>query len=201
MQLKKIDIVIRGVSALLMNAFTDEAQIAASSGTRQAAVGDRGSPREQAEKKLYTDEKGNFIIPSPNLFRAIMDAGTFFKMGKSKVTTMKTSIIPSCVFMVDPYNILTTKDGWKTDTRPVRIPSTGGRIQCHRPCFDDWELPFTLELDESVMKESFLREIIDTAGSRIGLGDFRPACKGQFGRFKVLCWTAQEAEIPAQAAE
>lgn len=35
-------------------------------------------------------------------------------------------------------------------------------------------------------------EIVDAAGSRIGIGDFRPACKGPFGRFVVTSWVANE---------
>jgi hypothetical protein len=33
-----------------------------------------------------------------------------------------------------------------------------------------------------------MREIVDAAGKRVGLGDFRPACKGPFGKFVVVQW-------------
>jgi hypothetical protein len=33
-----------------------------------------------------------------------------------------------------------------------------------------------------------MRDIVDAAGKRIGLGDFRPACKGPFGKFVVVKW-------------
>jgi hypothetical protein len=42
-----------------------------------------------------------------------------------------------------------------------------------------------------------LREIVDAAGKRIGLGDFRPACKGPFGRFCVVNWKEHEAKLAA----
>ena len=38
-----------------------------------------------------------------------------------------------------------------------------------------------------------LRTIVDDAGSKIGLGDFRPDCKGPFGKFKVTTWANGEA--------
>jgi hypothetical protein len=76
-------------------------------------------------------------------------------------------------------------------TRAVRIPSTGGRILCHRPCFHDWKLSFTLHVDTDMLSPNLLREIVDAAGKRIGLGDFRPDCKGPFGKFVVTNW--QEA--------
>jgi len=36
-----------------------------------------------------------------------------------------------------------------------------------------------------------MREILDSAGKRIGLGDFRPACKGPYGKFVAVEWKAQ----------
>jgi hypothetical protein len=36
------------------------------------------------------------------------------------------------------------------------------------------------------------REVVDAAGKRIGLGDFRPDCKGPYGRFSVTRWQEQD---------
>lgn len=185
-----INIRIEGKTPLICNRFTDEAQLAASSSTRSSAVGDKGSPREQAEKKLYRSKGDDnvFVIPGPNLFRCMIDAGTFFKAGKSKVTTLKTSMIPYCVAINEVELPIISENGWEVDTRAVRIPSTGGRILAHRPMFHDWALEFTVELDTTVMAPKFFREIVDAAGNKIGLGDFRPATKGPYGRFSVTHW-------------
>lgn len=184
----EILIKIDGVTPLLCNRFTDEAQLAATSGSRSALTGDKGTPRERAEKKLYLGNDGNPMIPQPNLFRCIIDAGKFFKNGKSKVTTQKSSLIPSCVDVHGVEIPIVTKDGWDVDTRAVRIPSTGGRILCHRPCFNDWSLEFSVFLDTDMMGAKLFREIVDAAGKSVGLGDFRPDCKGPFGKFKVTRW-------------
>jgi len=80
------------------------------------------------------------------------------------------------------------KESWTVDTRAVRIPSTGGRILCHRPCFHDWRLRFTLKVDTDMISLKLMREIVDAAGKRVGLGDFRPDCKGPFGKFVVTRW-------------
>lgn len=87
------------------------------------------------------------------------------------------------------------KEPWTVDSRGVVIPSTGGRIACHRPCFNDWTIPFTLELDTDMLQVKLLREIVDAAGKRIGLGDFRPARKGPFGKFVVTSWKERVSEI------
>ena len=159
----------------------------------RASRNDSDAPTEQAEQALYTDEDGASGIPQPNLLRAIIDAGKFHKLGRSKVTTQKSSIVPACVSIRELFIPIESESGWKVDTRPVRIPATGGRILRHRPCYDDWKLSFTVELDETVITLKMLRAIVDDAGSKIGLGDFRPDCKGPFGKFKVTAWANGEA--------
>jgi len=188
---------IEGVTPLICNAFTDEAAEQATNGSRSSAVGDKGTPLEQAEKKLYLGNDGKPMIPQPNLFRCIIDAGKFFKAGKSKVTTIKSSLIPACLSIDEVAIPILHKEPWRVDTRPVRNPSTGGRILCHRPMFDDWRLEFTMTLDPTILSVKLLREIVDAAGKRIGLGDFRPDCKGPFGRFVVVEWAVEEQKKAA----
>jgi len=190
--MKSIEVEISGVTPLICNRFTDQAQMTATSGNRMAMTGDRGTPHEQAEAKLYIGHDGKPMIPQPNLFRCIIVAGKYFKSGKSKITTQKSSIIPACVEVVGLEIPIQHKEPWAVDTRAVRIPSTGGRILCHRPCFEDWKLSFTLNCDEEMLSIKLLREIIDAAGKRIGLGDFRPDCKGPYGKFVVTRWAENQ---------
>lgn len=186
--MKSILVSIEGTTPLLCNRFTDSAQMSATSGSRQAAVGEQEGPTEQAKRKLYLDPQGNPVIPQPNLLRCLVDAGKFFKQGRSKVTTQKSSLLAGCLDVLGVELPIRSRAGWTVDTRPVRIPATGGRILCHRPCFHDWQVSFTLELDTDMLNLGLLREIVDAAGKRIGLGDFRPDCKGPFGKFVVVEW-------------
>lgn len=190
--MKILHITLEGITPLLLNRFTDAAQMSATNGTRVSTVGDRGTPGEIAKSKLYIGHDDKPMIPQPNLFRCILDAGKFFKAGKSKVTTQKSSLLPACASIQEIEIPIDHKENWTVDTRAVRIPSTGGRILAHRPCFNDWKLNFTLELDEELMSEKLLREIIDAAGKRIGLGDYRPDTKGPFGKFVVTNWIIEQ---------
>lgn len=195
----EIHITIEGKTPLLCNRFTDEAAMKATSGTSGALRGDQGTPRAQAETKLYRDVDGNLCIPQPNLFRCIIDAGKFFKAGKSKVTTLKSSIIPACVEIEGVTIPLEHSDPWDVDIRPVRNPATGGRFLCYRPSFNDWKLSFVAVVDTSMIDTKLFRDIVDAAGKRIGLGDFRPDRKGPFGKFVVTKW--EEKTSVAEAAE
>ena len=192
--MRTIRITIEGKTPLLLHRFTDAAAKDATQGTRSSTNGERMTPREEADTYLYKDEKGELIIPNPNLFRCLIDAGKYFKMGKSKVTTIKSSIIPACLAIEELIIPLEHREPWDVDTRPVRIPSTGGRILRHRPCFNDWKLAFTLTVDPDIISLKLVREIVDAAGQRIGLGDFRPDTKGPYGKFVVTHWNLEEEE-------
>ena len=189
--MKELQITIQGTTPLLVHRFTDAAQMSATAGSRPSIANDAKSPHEQAEESLYVGDDGTSGIPAPNVMRCLIDAGKYLKVGRSKITTQKSSLIPAAISIQELFLPIASEDGWKVDTRPVRIPSTGGRILRHRPCYDDWELAFHLQLDETVLTDKMLREILDLAGSRIGLGDFRPDCKGPYG--KVTVWRNGEA--------
>lgn len=196
-----ITIEIEGVTALICNRFTDEAALASTSGDRgSSAAADRGTPQEICESKLYKGSNGKPMIPAPNLLRSIVDGGAFTKIGKKQLTTARASVLYSCVAIEEIEVPIVHKQPWKVDTRPVRIPSTGGRILTHRPMFDDWKLAFEVDLDTSICNAKVFRQVVDDAGKRVGLGDFRPSTKGPYGRFTVVRWVEQQVKLSTKAA-
>lgn len=186
---------IEGTTPLLCNRFHEEAQLQLAAGTRSAFRGDQGTPREQAEPRIYLGQDGKPMIPGPNLFRSFIDAGKFHKVGKRNVTTRDSSLIPGCLSIDEIELPLTYREPWEVDTRSVRNGNTGQRTLCSRPRFDRWRLSFSLTVDETIMTPEFIREIVETAGKRIGLGDFRPDRKGPFGKFVIAKWTCQPDRI------
>jgi len=185
--MKEVKITVVGKTPLLMNRFTEENEVKVSSGVTKVGVGDRGTPREQAEKTAYVDKKGFLYIPGPNMFAALIEAGKYHKSGKSKVTTQKSSMVPAGISLEEMVMSLGTKE-FEVDSRSVVIPTTGGRIMRHRARLDKWELTFTLDVDTEMFAMDFVRTLVDDAGKRIGLGDYRPDRKGPFGKFVVKKW-------------
>jgi len=182
--MEQVTVTVKGITPLLMHAFNEEN----AQGKSPVLAGDRGTPREQADKALHwSQDKKRIIVPGMSMYRSIIAAGKFHKIGKSKVTTLKTSLVPSGIFISEIELPLTPQD-WEVDARPVVIPSTGGRIMRFRPRWDEWELEFTLEIDTEMFAPDFVRQLVDDAGKKIGIGDFRPSCKGPFGRFVVTKW-------------
>lgn len=184
----EISIQIEGVTPILINRFTDEAALKATDGTTGTTVGDAGTPQEIAAAALYVDDDGKPIMPQPNILSCLTAAGKFHKVGRVKVTTQRSSLVPAAVEIREMYFPLEHEETWSVDTRPVRIPATGGRILRHRPCFHDWKLSFVVHLNTTIFSAKLFRAIVDDAGKKIGLGDFRPDCKGPFGRFVVTHW-------------
>ncbi len=185
---------VKGQSPLLIHKFTDGDAQAISAGTSSSARGrEKPLPREQATERLYTDSQGRSVIPGPNVFRAIIDAGRFTKSGRSQITSAKSSLVPAAIVLTDLECLIEDEHGkpcvtWEVDSRSVVNPSTQGRVMCHRPRFDAWFLSFTMIVDGAMFSDKLVRQLVDDAGSKVGLGAFRPARKGPFGRFKVVSW-------------
>lgn len=182
-----IAVEISGITPLLMNRFHEAAQLQVDKGTSMTVNGDRGSPREQAEPKVYANATGAPVIPGPNFFACLVEAGRFHKVGKRQVTTGKSSLVPAAVSVMEIDSVVMPSN-WEVDSRPVVNPSTRGRRLCHRPRFDEWKTHFTLDVDTDMFDPKFIRQLVDDGGLRIGLGDYRPDRKGPFGRFKVTSW-------------
>ena len=184
--MKTVKVEIEGLTPLLMNRFTDETEVKISSGTSSTMRGNWGTPREQAAKTAYKDEKGNLYIPGANLFKAIIEGGRFHKIGKKQVTISNSTMITGGVFLKEVVLPLGTKK-FEVDSRSVVINGKS-RIMKHRARLDTWKLTFELEIDDTIFTVDFVRQFVEDAGKRIGLGDFRPDRKGQFGRFAITKW-------------
>jgi hypothetical protein len=144
-------------------------------------------PEKQAEFASYrTPDTQELYIPGLAIQRCLVGAATYTK-GKGRASLQKQ--VAACVMITPEYCLLGKKE-YLIDSRPVVIPATKGRVMCHRPRLNEWGVSFDVEYDNVLLKESELRKIIDDAGSRVGLLDFRPERKGPFGRFMVTEWIA-----------
>jgi hypothetical protein len=171
----KITCTIKGQSPLLMNRFP----LVPVEGFFKM------EPSVQAEHSAYRDEATKqLFIPGVAVQRCLTNAAKFSK-GKGRAS-LQTEIC-ACL-MVNPERILLGTTTYTIDIRPVVIPSTKGRILKYRPRLDNWQATFELEYDPTLLKESQLRRVVDDAGCRVGLLDFRPERKGPFGRFMVTGW-------------
>ena len=57
-------------------------------------------------------------------------------------------------------------------------------IRC-RPIFNSWKAEFKFMYDTEVLNKEDVTAFAEVAGSLVGIGDYRPECSGDFGRFSV----------------
>jgi hypothetical protein len=175
----KVKATIKGISALLMHAFPMV--------PIENPPLEKRPITEQADLAAYRDpDTRSLYLPAVAMQRSMIAAATYSK-GKGRASLQKQTA--ACVFITPDRIPLGTKE-YTIDARPVVIPATKGRVMRYRPRLDNWQASFEIEYDEALLTEKQLRQIVNDAGSRVGLLDFRPERKGPFGRFMVTEWKA-----------
>lgn len=176
--MKKYNVTIEGISPLLMN--RPSAMISDISKDKKAF---EDNPQGQAESKLYLTDNKKLYTPSTHLTGSLIEAGKVKKVvGKGKSTYSK---IVGYSVSINPYQIEHKKQKWEIFSVLAVNPTTRGRNMLHRPMLKNWELSFEIEFDESEIAPSIIKELLDIAGKIAGIGDWRPAKKGAFGKFQV----------------
>lgn len=174
-----IKVKILGLTPLIVNRFHEEAAAEATLGIRGHK--ERPTPEEDAENRLYTNGNGPFI-PAENIRQSIIGAASRHKIGRRAATTDVAAGV-----YVSPFELPLSGD-WHVDSRAIVIPATKGRILRHRPMFDEWGIDFDLQIDTDLISEKLIHAIVEDSGRLVGIGDFRPARKGPYGRFNITSW-------------
>ena len=126
--MKKIKVKIKGVAPLLHNRFPEEEH-----GQNKTSIKKKiYVPKEEAEKKVYKDEKHNLCIPSEHIFGALIKAGVKFKYENRQ--TYK-EIIKGGVIIEPDMIPLGKKKFDEIDTRSVVIQRA--RVIRWRPKFNE----------------------------------------------------------------
>ena len=173
--MQSVNVTVKGLSAVLMNRFP----LIPVEGLSKM------KPAEQAEIAAYRDtESKELFMPGVNLQRCFVKGAGYVK-GKGRSTLAK--VTAACLFVSPEKCGLGTKH-FEVDARAVVVPATRGRVVRYRPRLDQWQLTFLLEWDETMLSWKEVRAVVDNAGSRVGIGDFRPERGGPFGRFVVVDW-------------
>jgi len=168
----RVRITCEGTSPLLMDRFLPE----------EASEGKELSRREQAAAKLYR-EGGRVGLPAVNFIHCLVSAG---ERKKLKGISYRQAITPFTIEeMFLPLEI--GGDEWSVDTRRGRTPN-GVTIKLVRPRFDRWAFTATFQIDEDKIGEEVVQKLVEYAGLWQGIGAFRPARHGSFGRFRISKW-------------
>ena len=177
----KYQATIEGTSPLLMN--RPSSMIGDISKDKK---GFKNDAEEMANGKLYKNSKGKLYQPSTHLYGALIEAGKHKKVvGKGKATYSK---IVGYAVEINPFEIEHQVQEWEIFSILAVNPNTKGRNMLHRPILKKWKLIFDVSFDETEIPQSIMKELLDIAGKIAGIGDWRPAKKGPFGKFQVVEW-------------
>jgi hypothetical protein len=198
----RVRIVVEGTNrGLLMHKFstkaTAEVEAKVKRSTRQSTT-----PAEEAEDFAYRldpkegEEKGQLCLPAEHFLGSLIGAGSSLQVkGKGKKTykdAFKGQVD------IDPdYIPLTSVDGkplhsYTIDSRPVRNPSTKGRIIRHRPHLQDWRAAFDVMVQDDHIPVEVLQAGLEEAGRSKCVGDYRP----RFGSFRIVSCELMNGAAP-----
>lgn len=189
--MKTIEVSIKGTTALLQHRFGEAAEGDSKAPTRNIVV-QRGTPREEAEKVVYRNGKGEFYFPGAAIGRLLREAGGGHKLKGSRKSAKY--VVPAAVLVMGDAIVIRNGDGktpakdFEVDSRPVTIPATKGRVMRHRPRFDEWSASFQVRINEQILPIDFVQQLLTDGGQQIGIGDYRPEKGGPFGTFNVTSW-------------
>lgn len=177
--MKQIKVTIEGTSPMLMNKYNVEAELQRQKGHRITKTYD---PKEEAEKAAYwsTGKKKELIIPSEVLYASLLNASSFHKIGKRSAKSILAGSI-----RVEPAEISLGTAKYVIDTRPVVIQRN--RVLKSRAKLNEWTATFEVVYNENLIANpEIIRTVLEEAGQRIGIFDFRPQKGGPYGTFKII---------------
>ena len=176
----RLRVVVDGISPLL----THNPESMSTSGADAKKGGRIPTPEVEAEAGCYRLEDGSFGIKGEAFRSSDLGAAGAWKMKK---TSARSRI--AHIRVVEELVQLQRRDGTPIDEyvidRRRAIVQRAGIIRC-RPRFDEWSCTFTIEFDPALVPDpKLIVDILQDAGGRIGVGDYRPSKNGWFGRFVV----------------
>jgi hypothetical protein len=175
--MKKIKIEIEGTSPLLMNKYNVEAELDRQKGKRITKTYDS---KVEAESSAYwSKNKKELIIPSICLYASLLNASSFHKINRRSA---KSILAGSLRILPDEVSLGTNK--YEIDVRPVVIQRA--RVLKSRAILNKWKAQFVIVYNEKLIGDpTIIKTVLEEAGMRIGLMDFRPNKGGFYGCFKV----------------
>jgi hypothetical protein len=184
---------LSGITPLLINALGEDQLLAIRDKTKKAKNAAKPSVRDEADGKVYRLKSGDPHVPVRLLMSNFIAAGQFVRLdGKRQISTADKTILPGMLTILSHECPLVNEHDkpakWEVDIQQGRNPNGGEAVCIVRPRFDDWHLEVEIEVDQAQMPLTMARDLVDIAGSRCGLGDFRPQRKGTYGRYKVAIW-------------
>jgi hypothetical protein len=176
---KKINVEIKGLTPLLMNRLNPESLKSKSRMTMQDY-----STAKDAVNSAYIAEiegKKQLYIPQEAMYSMLINTAKQYKVRRMSLASLLAGTMH-----IEPEKIPLGTDEYVVDERAVVIQNQ--RVLKGRAKLPVWSVKFQIVYDSKRLPEGIentLKEILEDAGTRMGLLDYRPQHKGWFGTFQV----------------
>jgi hypothetical protein len=135
---------------------------------------------------------GLLVMPALNVEACVRNAAKGHKIGRQAARSFVAAAVQitsdEIPFTVDGSTITiedVENNGWLFTTTAVVNRARINRTRVSLP--PGWSLDFDLMCTSDIIKPDFLQELLEEAGARCGLGDWRPGAPtpGRFGKFEL----------------
>lgn len=188
-----LKLTLTGTTPLLMHSdrFSDpldpmtKAHKALTSKRKKSDTDHEDIARSELLGAIYFSRASGIHLPGSNLKACLTEAAKLNKLGtefKRSLLVLEDEITLRYDGPQDPQQLVDTP-GFSL-AKSVKVGTA--RVMRHRPRFPaGWQLVFHIEFDDTRLDRSELLTVLGNAGRYVGVGDWRPACGGTYGRFNV----------------
>lgn len=188
---KKVKIIIRGLSPLLQN---NPIQMGAKDPNKASVKRVKPEPAVEAESTTYRDANGALYVPSSAIFGCMLNAATDLKQPgtRKSLSTILRGATLGITDVTGTREKITIRDFNGNPKTEIAIYASRCVIQKagiikHRAKVEDWQLEFIVEhATDYISASQPIIEALERGGIMVGIGDYRPEKKGEFGRFEVV---------------
>lgn len=124
------------------------------------------------------------VLPTANVKSAIVEGAKLHKLGSA---FNRAILVLADTLPLAHAGPPTQEAMWATpscvDCRSVKVGQA--RLMRYRPRLSDWSCEIDILFDEKMVEKAQILAAAENAGRYIGIGDYRPAKGGPFGRFTI----------------
>jgi hypothetical protein len=175
----RVNVTIKGSTPLLMNRLNPESLKAKS--RQKLREYDQEKEAEASAYIATINGKKQLYVPGYAVYSMLIRAAGQYKSRRTSLSGILAGTI-----RVEPEFIPLGHCNYEVDVRPVVIQRM--RVIKARAKIPEWEISFQIVYNKRILTDEIvktLETILDDAGTRMGLLDYRPQHKGWFGTFEV----------------
>lgn len=179
-----VDVPIVGTTPLIMHRFSEKAK-------RQMLDAQQGrktpkQPKDPEAEYLaaaYMTADGRYGFPSVAFKAATVGAARFY--GKDvKMTELRQSVFTHGELSDDGQPLVVVEGEPEMREDVVRV-GNGGTDLRYRPMFREWSAVLQITFVTAMLSLESLLSLVDAGGMGVGVGEWRPERKGDFGCYKI----------------